>query len=222
MELKPLNQSDFKMKLIRDIGMVYESSSSKSKCRAAIFECSRCKKHIQRRVSHAKDGGTECRQCSCKTHGMTDHKFYKLWKGQRGRCRNVSNPDYPDYGGRGITFHSYFDDFTKWLDYISKLDNYDKLQDKRYSIDRIDNNKGYEPGNLRITSWEVQSTNKRKQKTNKSGYVGVFKTKPVYTAYITVNRKHHHIGSFETAEEAVIARNNYILDNNLPHKLTKL
>ena len=59
-------------------------------------------------------------------------------------------------------------------------------------------------------------------KNNKSGYVGVIwhiRDKK-WGANIGVNNKLINIGSFKTLEEAVQARDNYIIENNLPHKLS--
>ena len=59
------------------------------------------------------------------------------------------------------------------------------------------------------------------QNNNTSGYVGVtwhIRDKK-WCAKISVNKISKHIGSFSTLEEAVQARNNYIIENELPHKL---
>ena len=59
-------------------------------------------------------------------------------------------------------------------------------------------------------------------KSNTSGYVGVHwdKSKDKWVASIRINIKPIKIGSFLTIEEAVLARDNYITQNNLPHKLS--
>jgi hypothetical protein len=59
-------------------------------------------------------------------------------------------------------------------------------------------------------------------KNNKSGYVGVIWNKRgrKWCANIRINKILKQIGSFKTLEEAVQARDNYIIENNLPHKLS--
>ena len=60
------------------------------------------------------------------------------------------------------------------------------------------------------------------QKNNKSGYVGIYYYDKYNTwgASIRVNKILKYIGTFKTLEEAIQARDNYIIKNNLPHKLS--
>ena len=59
-------------------------------------------------------------------------------------------------------------------------------------------------------------------KNNKSGYVGIYyyKSNKKWGANIRINKILKQIGSFKTKEEAIQARDNYIIENNLPHKLS--
>ena len=61
-------------------------------------------------------------------------------------------------------------------------------------------------------------------KNNKSGYVGVIWNirDKRWVANIGVNGKQVRIGSFKDKIEAVLARDNYIIENKLPHKLSIL
>jgi len=73
------------------------------------------------------------------------------------RCHNPRNPSYHNYGGRGIfVAQEWRDDF---------LTFYAAIGDRpgpEYSLDRIDNNRGYEPGNVRWATIQMQSVNKRR------------------------------------------------------------
>lgn len=81
---------------------------------------------------------------------------YSVWLSIRDRTTNKENDSYLNYGGRGITvcddwFYS-FENF--YRDMGSK-------PGPEYSIDRIDNDEGYEPGNCRWATSKEQARNKR-------------------------------------------------------------
>jgi hypothetical protein len=78
------------------------------------------------------------------------------------RCTNPGNAVYPDYGGRGIAVHpAWLDDRAAFLRYLVGLDGWDV---PALQLDRIDNNRGYEPGNLRFVTRSQNMSNKRKIK----------------------------------------------------------
>lgn len=190
-----------------------------SKKRMAIFQC-RCGKLFKVAVNSVKSGHTH--SCGCyhkevvsnlmRTHNKSLHKLYKVWNAMRDRCLSLSNNRYSDYGGRGILIFSIWQvDFQSYYDYVTALPNYNK---RGYSIDRINNEGNYEPGNLRWTDQHFQVVNSRK-KHNKSGYTGVHPMNKKWYAEITVYGVSHFFKGFSTPEEAVTARNNYIIENGL-------
>jgi len=89
-------------------------------------------------------------------HGMVGTRLYGLWKSMKTRCYIKSHKGYKEYGGRGIKvceeWHN-FKNFYKWASLNGYKDN--------LSIDRIDNNKGYEPSNCRWITLKQQQYNKR-------------------------------------------------------------
>jgi hypothetical protein len=75
------------------------------------------------------------------------------------RCHNPDAAHYADYGGRGIQVHAEWrEDRTAFLKYVQTLTGWDV---EELEMDRIDNNKGYEPGNIRFVSRSDNMRNKR-------------------------------------------------------------
>ena len=68
----------------------------------------------------------------------------------------------------------------------------------------------------------IESCGCRKRKTNTSGYTGITfqKSCAKWLAQIHHNNKNVYLGLFAAIEEAVKVRDNYIIENNLPHKLS--
>lgn len=91
------------------------------------------------------------------THGGCGTRLYGIWKQIRGRCNAPSNERYFDYGGRGILlcteWKESFESFRDW----SLANGYSE----ELSIDRINVNGNYEPGNCRWATDEMQANNKR-------------------------------------------------------------
>jgi hypothetical protein len=81
---------------------------------------------------------------------------YTLWRNIKDRCFRKENKDYIDYGGRGISLYDgWVDSFIDFYRYIGERPS------KLHSLDRIDNSKGYEPGNVRWATQKDQCRNKR-------------------------------------------------------------
>lgn len=82
---------------------------------------------------------------------------YRSWQAMKDRCTNPKNPDFKDYGGRGITVHpSWLNSFPNFLADVGRRPG------PGYSIDRYpDPNGNYEPSNVRWATDVEQSQNRR-------------------------------------------------------------
>jgi hypothetical protein len=92
---------------------------------------------------------------------MTKTRPYRIWRNIKDRCNNKNNKDYRWYGGRGITICD------QWLDFATFWNDVKEGYNDTLSIDRIDNTKGYEPGNCRWATMKTQQNNRRNNITYK-------------------------------------------------------
>jgi len=134
-------------------------------------------------------------------HGMTKSPEHRIWMGIVYRVENPNCPEYTLYGGRGIKMCD------RWRS--SFLAFYQDMGEKPaplHSIDRVNNNGDYEPGNCVWATKRQQSINRRRRSDNKTGFTGVYPYRDEWKACISVNGRLKWLGRFKTKEEAVNAR----------------
>ncbi len=110
----------------------------------------------------------ETRSCGClntqvrqsginqTTHGMSRTKEYHAWNRMLARCYNPKTDTFKYYGGRGIKVcKQWRNSFAEFFKYTGKAPT------SKYSLDRIDNNGDYEPGNVKWSTASEQQRNRR-------------------------------------------------------------
>lgn len=111
-------------------------------------------------------GGRPTLSCGClqremirttrTTHGRSRSYLYRTRAMIIQRCTNPNNPAYSAYGGRGITICA------RWLASIEDFAaDVGEKPSAKHTLDRIDNDKGYEPGNVRWATRTEQARNTR-------------------------------------------------------------
>lgn len=89
-------------------------------------------------------------------HNMAHTVEYNVWTCMLQRCQNSNNPAFENYGGRGIKVcDEWKNDFVTFFNHIGKRPS------PKYSLDRIDNDKGYTPKNTQWATPIEQSNNRR-------------------------------------------------------------
>lgn len=87
-------------------------------------------------------------------HGHSGTSIYWTWADMVGRCTNRNHKRWADYGGRGITVCE------RWLTFANFLADMGE-RPPGLELDRIDNDRGYEPSNCRWTIRSINAENRR-------------------------------------------------------------
>lgn len=102
------------------------------------------------RETHTKHGMSS----TCKSSSEAQIRTYNAWKGMKNRCWLPTSAAYPNYGGRGITVAERWKEFKNFFEDLG-------LCPEGYSLERLDVNGNYEPGNCCWIPMEDQAQNKR-------------------------------------------------------------
>lgn len=157
------------MKIDENIGQTYnmltiikKDISKGTKNKYYFCNCS-CGNTKSIRFNHLKNGAIK--SCGCSTsemikegntkHGMYNTPFYRVWDGIKTRCNNENDPEYHNYGGRGISYDP------KWEDFIGFYEDMYEEYLEGLSIERIDVNGNYDNKNCTWITMFEQQQNKR-------------------------------------------------------------
>lgn len=95
------------------------------------------------------------------THRKTKSRLYNVWSHMIQRCYNPSNTAYKRYGGRGVSVcDEWRNDFMIFYEWAMANGYDENAAFHQCTIDRIDNDKGYSPGNCRWVDAKTQNNNK--------------------------------------------------------------
>jgi hypothetical protein len=132
-------------------------------------------------IRHASLTGETTKSCGCiskenpahRTHGHTRNEpggrkimgaTYVCWKSMHARCSNPKQRAYAYYGGRGISVCERWNSFENFLADMGERPN------PHLSIDRVNNDGNYEPGNCRWATASEQARNKRPRQKRVSSH----------------------------------------------------
>lgn len=196
---------------------VLESCENKTKSSGKWYSCEcDCGNIISVSTQGLRRGTTK--SCGClnseltaarnKTHGLRHHPLYSVWMSMHHRCYKENSNVYDYYGGRGIKVCDRWIGDEGLLNFIQDMGE----RPEGMSLDRTDTDGDYSPENCRWASKGTQSFNRRHPGNSSSKKAGVykFKKKKVWTgkwkAIIKVNKKVIYLGTFDTEDEAIQAR----------------
>lgn len=146
--------------------VVVEEVPMRGRYRFVLVRC-QCGTYKTVRLNDLRSGKTE--SCGCyrnqrvretiTKHGLSKTPEYRAWWDMIARCTNSDHPSFVDYGARGITvFDKWLTNFELFLSHIGTRPN------RTATLDRIDNNNGYVPGNVRWVSRQINQSNRRNSK----------------------------------------------------------
>ena len=113
-------------------------------------------------------------------HGLSRSRAYNIWVHMRGRCENPNHHAFAYYGGRGITLCERWSVFENFYADMGE-------PPPRHTIERMDNDKGYEPGNCRWATRAEQSRNTSRNR--RLTHAGVTLTVSQWAARVGINEQ---------------------------------
>jgi len=160
-------------------------------------------------------------------------KYYDIWRSMMKRCYQSGSyvtdvphlkfltsdklvNGYQNYGARGITVCN------EWFDPVVFVKWYRENIQSGETMDRIDNDKNYCPGNIRSADNVTQANNQRTRDPGVTGYTGIYPYGDSYGWVVRHNNKSVRKSGYVAIQEAIIERNIHIIKNNLPNKLNTL
>lgn len=130
----------------------------KCKCDCGVIKWVRAAHLVEKRIVSCGCLRKEKSRSRQTTHGLSKTRTYNSWLEMRGRCTNENDAAWDNYGGRGITVCN------EWSTFEAFFRDMGHCPSSEYSIDRLDNNKGYEPANC---AWRTRTQQSRNRRNNR-------------------------------------------------------
>lgn len=128
--------------------------------RVLVCKCDCGRDYLCPSTRFSRGKAQQCPECSVAARTIHGHarnqtvksKTWSSWASMKQRCSNSNSNRFERYGGRGITYCERWEKFANFLEDMG-------LRPTGTTLDRIDNNRGYEPGNCRWATPKQQSEN---------------------------------------------------------------
>ncbi len=142
-----------------------------------------------------------------ESHGMWNTSEYHAWENMKARCLNPKHPSFVNYGGRGITICD------MWRD--SFINFYEDMGAKpyaEYTLERVNNDKGYSPDNCIWADRTSQILNRRQRKS-KLGLKHIYQKGETQGYYVQICRNYTKVnyGTYPTIDEAIDVRDRVLM-----------
>lgn len=136
--------------------------------------------------------------------GCRAHPIYAVWASMMSRCYSPNQPTYQDYGARGIKVDP------SWHHFKNFAKDMGIRPGPEWTIERKDNNKGYEKSNCVWATRSDQCVNRRLFKNNSTGHRGVLRiAEDQWEASFQYLGITYRIGRYLTCEEARLAHEKF-------------
>lgn len=171
------------MKVLRHLPSI--NPTGKKTIRIVEVQCEVCGSVTEKRLDNIKRKGTSgcSRECpgfkrTITKHGLTNSRTYKSWDNMVTRCTRPSHKHYTHYDN--LIVGEKLD--PKWLTFEGFLEDMGEPNNKqiKFSIDRIDNRKGYFKENCRWATQREQTLNQERSVVNRFSSVELSTIKNFY------------------------------------------
>lgn len=164
------------LKIVEDLGTRKDVNNvSRRWCKALCSYCGSISEHRTQSLKNKQSCGCATHLKAHIKHGMSNTRQYQIWADMKDRCNNKKNKSYIRYGQRGIGYD------IKWNTFEGFWEDMKDSYFDSGTIERLDNNKGYNKSNCIWITIEEQVKNRSEINTYKK------RTKESYARKISLS-----------------------------------